>query len=46
MTHLNETIYSSGIASSHEATQLASGAFINDPVLANICKHNVYPLSL
>ena len=41
MTHLNETIYSSGIASSHEATQLASGAFINDPVLANICKHNV-----
>ena len=41
MTHLNETIYSSGIASSHEATQLPSGAFINDPVLANICKHNV-----
>jgi 4-hydroxybutyryl-CoA dehydratase/vinylacetyl-CoA-Delta-isomerase len=41
MTHLNETIYSSGIASSYEATQHESGAFINDPILANICKHNV-----
>ena len=33
MTHLNETIYSSGIASSHEATEHESGAFINDPIL-------------
>ncbi|MDG1033971.1 MAG: 4-hydroxyphenylacetate 3-hydroxylase N-terminal domain-containing protein [Luminiphilus sp.] len=41
MTHLNETIYSSGIASSYEAKQHESGAFINDPILANICKHNV-----
>ena len=41
MTHLNETIYSSGIASSYEATQHESGAYINDPILANICKHNV-----
>lgn len=41
MTHLNETIYSSGIASSHEAKQLPSGIFINDAMLANVCKHNV-----
>lgn len=41
MTHLNETIYSSGIASSHEAKRLPSGIYMNDPMLANICKHNV-----
>ena len=41
MTHLNETIYSSGIASSHEAKPLASGIYMNDTMLANICKHNV-----
>ena len=41
MVHLNETIYSSGIASSHEARQLSSGIFINDEMLSNICKHNV-----
>lgn len=41
MAHLNETIYSSGIASSHEATPLPSGIYINDTTLANVCKHNV-----
>ena len=41
MTHLNETIYSSGIASSHEAKQLPSGIYINDAMLANVCKQNV-----
>lgn len=41
MTHLNETIYSSGIASSHEAKKLPSGIFMNDSMLANVCKHNV-----
>ncbi|MFG1400158.1 4-hydroxyphenylacetate 3-hydroxylase family protein [Roseixanthobacter pseudopolyaromaticivorans] len=41
MTHLNETIYSSAIASSHEAKPLASGIYMNDVMLANICKHNV-----
>ncbi|MBL4808198.1 MAG: hypothetical protein JKY31_13075 [Rhodobacteraceae bacterium] len=41
MTHLNETIYSSAIASAHEATELPSGIFMNDTMLANICKHNV-----
>ena len=41
MVHLNETIYSSGIASSHEAKKLASGIYMNDSMLANVCKHNV-----
>ncbi len=41
MTHLNETIYSSGIASSYEAKKLPSGIYKNDEMLANICKHNV-----
>lgn len=41
MTHLNETIYSSSIASSHEAKPLPSGIVINDAMLANVCKHNV-----
>jgi 4-hydroxybutyryl-CoA dehydratase/vinylacetyl-CoA-Delta-isomerase len=41
MTHLNETIYSSGIASSHEAKPLPSGIYMNDAMLSNVCKHNV-----
>lgn len=41
MVHLNETIYSSAIASSHEAKALPSGIFMNDSMLANVCKHNV-----
>jgi 4-hydroxybutyryl-CoA dehydratase/vinylacetyl-CoA-Delta-isomerase len=41
MTHLNETIYSTGIASSYQATQLRSGAFICDDMIANVCKHHV-----
>lgn len=41
MTHLNETIYSSGIASSYAAKKLPSGIFMNDSMLANVCKHNV-----
>ncbi|MVF10981.1 4-hydroxybutyryl-CoA dehydratase [Ketobacter sp. MCCC 1A13808] len=41
MTHLNETIYSSSIASAHESKPLSSGAWINDSMLANVCKHNV-----
>ena len=41
MTHLNETIYSSAIASSHEAKALPSGIFMNDAMLSNVCKHNV-----
>jgi 4-hydroxybutyryl-CoA dehydratase/vinylacetyl-CoA-Delta-isomerase len=41
MTHLNETIYSSSIASAAKATKLASGIWMNDEMLANVCKHNV-----
>jgi len=41
MTHLNETIYSIGIASSHQATKLKSGVYICDDMIANVCKHHV-----
>jgi 4-hydroxybutyryl-CoA dehydratase/vinylacetyl-CoA-Delta-isomerase len=41
MVHLNETIYASAIASSHEAKPLSSGIYMNDSMLANVCKHNV-----
>ncbi len=41
MTHLNETIYGAGIASSHESRPTAAGNYENDPLLANVCKHNV-----
>lgn len=41
MVHLNETIFSSGIASSHEAKKMPSGIYMNDAMLSNVCKHNV-----
>ncbi|MFW9930226.1 MAG: 4-hydroxyphenylacetate 3-hydroxylase family protein, partial [Candidatus Thorarchaeota archaeon] len=41
MTHLNETIYATGIASSYQSYQLKSGVWMNDDLLANVCKHNV-----
>ncbi len=41
MTHLNETIYGTGIASSWQAHETKSGAYINDDMLANVCKHHV-----
>lgn len=41
MAHLNETIYGAGIASSHESKQRPAGNWENDPMLANVCKHNV-----
>ncbi len=41
MTHLNETIYSSGIAASHESFETKSGNFQCNDMLANVCKHNV-----
>ncbi|MDG2230024.1 MAG: 4-hydroxyphenylacetate 3-hydroxylase N-terminal domain-containing protein [Gammaproteobacteria bacterium] len=41
MTHLNETIFGTGIASSYQAKKLESGVFINDDMLANVCKHHV-----
>lgn len=41
MTHLNETIYGTGIAASYQGYKTASGAFICDQMLANVCKHHV-----
>ena len=41
MTHLNETIYATGIASSHQGYATKSGAYICDEMIANVCKHHV-----
>jgi 4-hydroxybutyryl-CoA dehydratase/vinylacetyl-CoA-Delta-isomerase len=41
MTHLNETIFAAGIASSYQSHKTASGNYQNDDLLANVCKHNV-----
>ena len=41
MTHLNETIYGTGIAASYQGHATKSGAYINDDMLANVCKHHV-----
>jgi 4-hydroxybutyryl-CoA dehydratase/vinylacetyl-CoA-Delta-isomerase len=41
MTHLNETIFAAGIASSYQAHKTPSGNWQNDDMLANVCKHNV-----
>lgn len=41
MTHLNETIYGTGIASSYQGHATKSGCFICDDMLANVCKHHV-----
>ena len=40
----NETIYGTGIASSYQGRPTASGAFICDDMLANVCKHHVTKL--
>lgn len=41
MTHLNETLYSCGIACSAEGHKTASGTYLIDLLLANVCKQNV-----
>ncbi|MFB5630406.1 MAG: 4-hydroxyphenylacetate 3-hydroxylase family protein [Nitrosopumilaceae archaeon] len=41
MTHLNESIFAAGIASSYQAQKMKSGVFMNDDMLAQVCKHNV-----
>ena len=41
MIHLNETLYSSGIACSAEGYETPSGTYVIDLLLANICKQNV-----
>lgn len=44
MSHLNETIYATGIAASYQGYQTQSGCFQCDDMLANVCKHHVTKL--
>ena len=41
MIHLSETLYSSAIACSAEGAPTASGAYLVNTMLANVCKQNV-----
>ena len=44
MSHLNETIYATGIASSYQGFKTKSGCFQCDDMLSNVCKHHVTKL--
>jgi 4-hydroxybutyryl-CoA dehydratase/vinylacetyl-CoA-Delta-isomerase len=48
MVHLNETLFSCGIACSARGTETPSGCYMVDTLLANVCKHNVtrYPFEI
>jgi 4-hydroxybutyryl-CoA dehydratase / vinylacetyl-CoA-Delta-isomerase len=39
--HLNETLYACGIACSSQGAPTASGTYLIDMLLANVCKQNV-----
>lgn len=41
MVHLNETLYACGIACSSQGSCTASGTYLIDLMLANVCKQNV-----
>ena len=41
MTHLNETLYSGGLACSANGWKTESGNYMVDTLLANVCKQNV-----
>lgn len=41
MIHLNETMWSSAVASSWEGSKLPAGNYLIDLLLANVCKQNV-----
>lgn len=41
MMHLNETLYACGIACSAEGSKTASGNYLINMLLANVCKQNV-----
>ncbi|MFW6049643.1 MAG: 4-hydroxyphenylacetate 3-hydroxylase family protein [Myxococcota bacterium] len=41
MAHLTESIHALGLAASTKSARHASGVWQVDPVLANVCKHNV-----
>ena len=44
MTHLNETIYATGIASSYQGYKTKSGCYLCDEMISNVCKHHVTKL--
>ena len=44
MTHLNETIYGTGIAASYQGYPTKSGNYMADDMLSNVCKHHVTKL--
>ena len=44
MTHLNETVYATGIAASYQGYATKSGNYMADDMLANVCKHHVTKL--
>jgi 4-hydroxybutyryl-CoA dehydratase/vinylacetyl-CoA-Delta-isomerase len=41
MSHLTETVHALGLAASHKASRHGAGVWQVDPLLANVCKHNV-----
>ena len=41
MTHLNETLFSCGLACSYEGVKMPAGNYQIDMLLANVCKQNV-----
>ncbi|MGB1013323.1 MAG: 4-hydroxyphenylacetate 3-hydroxylase N-terminal domain-containing protein, partial [Nannocystaceae bacterium] len=41
MAHLTETVHGVGLAASARSTQHPAGLWQVDPILANVCKHNV-----
>ena len=41
MVHLTETMHAGGIAASTKCTETPAGTMMVDPLLANVCKHNV-----
>ncbi len=41
MVHLNETLYACGIACSSQGCPTASGTYLIDLLLANVCKQNI-----
>ncbi len=41
MVFLNEIVYGTGIASSYKARATKAGNYINDEILANVCKHHL-----
>jgi 4-hydroxybutyryl-CoA dehydratase/vinylacetyl-CoA-Delta-isomerase len=41
MVHLNETMHAGGLAAGARSHRTPAGTYMVDPLLANVCKHNV-----